>query len=231
MNRILEVCLAGSILVAGLVAANTAAAQTLQKGVSVEMAMTANATAMPEADKADAWIIAVTAEGRLYFGAEPMTAAGLADKMMRTPRNREAKLYIKADARAPFTDVEKVLQAGRTVWFDAPVLLTSQPEQVAAPGTIVPPRGLEVLVGAPASAEAVVVQVLDSGETKPDVRVNGADVNVDVLQWTLGRMLQNHNERLVVVKAAGTLQFAQVAHVIDLCRGAGVRVAIGGPEL
>jgi biopolymer transport protein ExbD len=230
MNRILEVCLAGSMLMGSVVAANEAWAQALQKGVSVEMAVSANATAMPEADKQDAWIIAVTADGRLYFGVEPMTAAGLADKMMRTPRNREAKLYIKADARAPFADVQKVLQAGRTVGFEAPVLLTSQPEQVA-PGAIVPPKGLEVLVGGPSSGEAIVVQVLDTGETKPDVRANGADVNVDVFQYTLGRMLQNRHGRLAIVKAAGTLRFAQVAQVIDACRGAGAKVVVDGPEL
>jgi biopolymer transport protein ExbD len=229
MNRILEVCLAGLSVVVSVAAANTAAAQTLQKGISVGMAVTKNAAPMPEADSPDAWIVTITAKGDLFFGLESVTPEGLLEAMRSRPRNRLAKLYIKADAGALFADVEKALQAGPTVGFEEPVLLTSQPEQ-AAPGTIVPPNGLEVLV-APSSSEAIMVHVLDTGVSKPAVRVNGADVSVDVLRNTLGRMLQTRKERLVVVKAAGTLRFAQVAEVIDACRGAGARVGVGGPEL
>jgi biopolymer transport protein ExbD len=228
MNRMLEVCLAGLILVAGLMVANTAAAQTLQQGISVVMAKTQNASPMPEADNADAWIVAVTPNGDLFFGLEPVTPERLLDAMKSRPRNRQAKLYIKADARAPFRTVEKILEVGRTVFFEALVLLTSQPEQ-AAPGTIVPPKGLEVTLGTPPEG-AIAVQVLNSGGPKPAVLVNKADVSIDVLQDTLGRMLQNRNERLVVVKASGALSFAQVAHVIDACRGAGAKVAVDTTE-
>ena len=59
--------------------------------------------------------------------------------MKTHPRNREAKLYIKADARAPFTSVEKVIDVGRQALFQTPVLLTSQREPIAA-GTVVPPK-------------------------------------------------------------------------------------------
>ena len=45
-------------------------AQHLRQGVSVQMARTTNATAYPAADNADAWIVAVTADGRLYFGVK-----------------------------------------------------------------------------------------------------------------------------------------------------------------
>jgi len=227
MNRVMGVIM---IFVAGTLFAQTPNSPPLQAGIAVVLAPTANATPMPAADDENAWIVAVAREGALFLGTEKLTPEGLAEAMKKRPRNRGLKLYIKADAGAAFSDVEKVLQTGRAVGFDAPVLLTSQREQ-AAPGTIVPPQGLEVLVGPLSSTEAIVVQVLDTGESKPDVRVNGADVSVDVLRNTLGRMLPNSNERLVVLKAAGTLRFAQVAHVIDICRGAGVEVAVGGPEL
>src|SRR5215467_7306004 len=46
----------------------------LQKGVSVQMAVTNNAQAEPAADELDAWVIAVTADGRLFFGADQETA-------------------------------------------------------------------------------------------------------------------------------------------------------------
>jgi biopolymer transport protein ExbD len=205
-------------------------AQTLQKGISVEMADTKNAAPMPQADSEDAWIVTVTADGSLYFGVEPQTPKGLADKMTRTPRNRQAKLYIKADARAPFADVQKVLETGHTMLFEMPVLLTSQAEP-ATPGTLEPPKGLEVMVGAPPDAEAIIVQMRNSGGSQPTVLVNNADVSIDVLPSTLGRMRFNRNVDLVVLKAAGTLPFAQVVHVIDACRGVEAKVAVERPEM
>ena len=45
----------------------------MQRGVSVQMAVTSNATSVPDADSNDAWIVTVTADGSLYFGADPMT--------------------------------------------------------------------------------------------------------------------------------------------------------------
>jgi len=74
------------------------AAQALQKGISVELPVTSNAAPMPAADNEDAWIVTVAADGRTYFGTDPVTPAGLEGAMKSRPRNREQKLYIKADA-------------------------------------------------------------------------------------------------------------------------------------
>ena len=230
MNRSLEVCLIGLSLIAGVVAVGPGAAQTLQKGVSVVMAPTTNAIPMSEADNESAWIVTVVRDGTLYFGTDQVTVARLEEKMKVTPRNRQAKLYIKADARAHFADVERVLQVGKAMLFESAVLLTSQPEQ-PAPGKIVPPKGLEVLVGATHPAEAIILQVLNHGEPKPTVLVDNADVSIDVLQNTLGRMLRNRHSDVVVLKADGSLAFAQVARVIDACRGAGVKVVVEKPEV
>ncbi len=57
----------------------------LQQGVSVQMAMTNHAQPVPAADDQDAWVIAVTADGKLYFGAHPETSEGLLEKMKSTP--------------------------------------------------------------------------------------------------------------------------------------------------
>src|SRR5260370_6566652 len=72
--------------------------QEMQRGVRVQMPVTSNATSMPDADQNDAWVVTVAADGSLYFGADAMTLDALADCMKTHPRNREAKLYIKADA-------------------------------------------------------------------------------------------------------------------------------------
>lgn len=85
-----------------LTAAPVSLGQTMQKGVSVDMAPTSNAQPMPAADQDKAWVVSVSSDGRLFFRADPVTRAALVDEMIRTPRIRNENIYIKADARAPF---------------------------------------------------------------------------------------------------------------------------------
>jgi len=206
--------------------------QEMQRGVSVQMPVTANATSVPDADHNDAWVVAVTADGSLYFGADPMTREGLADWMKTHPRNREAKLYIKADARAPFASVEQVLEVGRRALFETPVLLTSKREPIAV-GTVAPPNGLEVQIAPalPAGAVATVVQLLNSGQQGPLLRVNGNEISWSALEPTLTRHFQKGDEKMILLKADERLPFSQVVQVIDVCRSTGAKVFLPTPEL
>jgi len=209
----------------------TGQAQQLQKGVSVQMPATRSAAPMLAADNLDAWVVTITADGNLYFGADPMTADELADWMKTHPRNREAKLYIKADARAPFAAVEKVLEIGRAMGFETPVLLTSQAEPTQ-PGTMVPPKGLEVLVGPiPGGTVATVVQIVSSGQTLPLLRINGDEISWSALESTLRQHFQKGDEQVVLLKADEQLPFGRVVQVIDTCRATGAKVILGTPEL
>jgi len=209
----------------------TGQAQQLQKGVSVQMAATRSAAPMLAADNPDAWVVTIIADGNLYFGADPVTADELTDWMKSHPRNREAKLYIKADARAPFAGVEKVLEIGRTMGFETPVLLTSQAEPTQ-PGTMVPPKGLEVLVGPiPGGTVATVVQIVSSGQTLPVLRINGDEVSWSALESTLRQHFQKGDEQVVLLKADEQLPFGRVVQVIDTCRATGAKVILGTPEL
>jgi biopolymer transport protein ExbD len=203
-------------------------AQQLQRGVSVQLAATTNAASMPDADNHDAWIVTVTADGSLYFGIDPVTPASLADEMKRLPRNRDQKLYIKADARAPFADVKRALAAGHEVAFETAVFLSSQPESSAA-GTMVPPKGLEVLLG-PLS-NSIVVQVSNGGHQGPTLKINNQQIPAAALQTTLTQLLQNRSEKVVTVNADGQLPFADVIHVIASCRSAGARIALAAPSI
>lgn len=211
---------------------NTSHAQQLRQGVSVQMAHTTSAVAYPAADNNDAWVVAVTAEGNLYFGVKPVTPDQLLDEMKATSRQRDAKLYVKADARAPFSNVERALEAGREVAFDAPVLLTAQAVPTA-PGNVVPPNGLEVLVGPslPAGTVATVVQLLNSGQRKPSLRVNGDEISWSALEGTLRRHFQKGDEKVVLLKADEQLPFEQVVQVIDRCRATGAKIVVGIPSL
>ena len=150
--------------------------------------------------------------------------------MKSRPRNREQKLYIKGDARVPFATVQTVIEAGRTVAFEAPVLLTSQPEPSAS-GTVVPPKGLEVLVGSalPAGMVATVVQLLNSGQQPPIVKINNEPIPLSALQSTLKQRFQKGNERVILLKADVHVPFAHVAQVIDTCRVTGAKVVLGTP--
>lgn len=211
---------------------NTSRAQQLRQGVAVQMAHTASAVAYPAADNNDAWIVAVTADGDLYFGVKPVTPDQLLEEMKATPRQRDARLYVKADARAPFANVERVLEAGREVAFGAPVLLTAQSVS-PAPGTVVPPNGLEVLIGPalPAGGFATVVQLLNSGQQKPLLRINGDEISWSALEGTLRQHFQKGDEKVILLKADEQLLFGQVVQVIDTCRRTGAKVVLETPTL
>ena len=198
MNRILEVCLLALTLAANMLSAS-AQAPALRQGISVQMAASSNATPMPAADSNDAWIVTITADGNLYFGVDPVDADGLTNDMMIHPRKRDAKLYIKADARAPFSSVEKVLEVARKAYFESAVFLTNQKENSAL-GKLVAPQGLEVLLTS-APSDAVVVELRNSGQ--PSLKVNGQETARANLQTALNQSLQNRSARIVEVKPAG----------------------------
>jgi biopolymer transport protein ExbD len=203
----------------------------LQKGVSVQMVPTTHAEPMPAADNQDAWVVAVTADGGLYFGADPMTPETLMEWMKTHPRNREAKLYIKADARAPFSNVEKALDAARADGFATAELLTAQVESTA-PGTMVPPKGLEVLVGSalPAGTATTVVQLLNSGQQRPLLMINGDEILWSDLESTLRQHFLKGDAKVILLKANTQLPFAHVIQVVDACHAEGANVVLGTPE-
>jgi biopolymer transport protein ExbD len=228
MNRLLSVSLIALTLAAGVSPKVVAQSPALQKGISVELASTSNATPMRDADNADAWIVTVTENGSVYFGTDPVTPAALADEMKSRPRDRQQKFYIKADARAPFANVQRVLEAARETFFEAPVLLTSQPEaSTSAPETVTPPEGLEVWVGAPPSgSQSIMVQALNAGQQSPILKVDREPVSSEALRSILTQASQNRSGKVIRLNADGQLSFAQVVRVIDTCRSVGAKVVL-----
>ena len=204
-------------------------AQTLRKGVSVRLAVTRNAVAMPDADKDGSLIVAVTHSGRVYFGIDPITPAALAEKRGLSPRPGE-RLYIKVDARTPYANVAEVLSAVRKAGVTAPNLLTGQPE-APEPGKLLVPKGLEVLVGPPLppATESIVIHLFNSGERHPRLKINQKDVPWANLESALGQLSANQSKRVVLVSADGLLPFDDVVHVIDMCRLTGANVYLVTP--
>jgi biopolymer transport protein TolR len=229
MSYMRFVCLLASTLTTAAVLMAITQSPTLQRGISVQMATSNHAAPMPQADRENAWIVTVTADGQVYFGADQVTAEALAEEMKMHPRNRDAKLYIKADAGAPFSTVRQILHAARVDLFDDVVLLTAQPE-TAQTGTIVPPKGLDVWIGNEAGSNFVVVQIgADQGSAT--LKIDNKTVAPSALQGKLAHLFDNRAGRIIVVKASSQVPYAQLVQTIDTCQGAGasrVTVMVSG---
>lgn len=104
----------------------------LQKGVSVDMVKSVNPHSMPDADKEDAVVVAVTRDGRLYLGSEQITLENLGKSVRDRIANRVDKtVYIKSDARAKFEQVVKAVDEIRSAGVDQLGLLTEKVEERA----------------------------------------------------------------------------------------------------
>jgi biopolymer transport protein ExbD len=222
MNYSAFVCL----LVSALATASAAQMQAppMRQGVSVQMAKTANATPAPDADNEDAWVVSVTADGRLFFDVKTITPESLIEVMKATPRHRDQGLYVKADARASFGNVRRVLKVATVDGFESAVLLSKQNETTAL-GKLVAPQGLTVLL-AVASAQPVVVQLRDSGQKLPKLLVDNREVMISDLQNAINQALQSRSERLIEMQADDSLPFATVALVIDASSSVKAKVVI-----
>ena len=102
----------------------------LQKGVSVDMAQSNNPRNMPDADKEDAVLVAVTRDGRIYLGSEQVTLEDLGKEVRERIEARVDKtVYIKSDARAKFDQVVKAVDEIRSAGVDQLGLLTEKREE------------------------------------------------------------------------------------------------------
>jgi biopolymer transport protein ExbD/biopolymer transport protein TolR len=107
----------------------------LQNKVQIDMAKVTNAVAMPDADKDDAIVVAITRDGGIYLGQDKIATGELGvkvrDKLADTPGKT---IYIRADARAQYRAVEDAIDAVRTAGVDEVGLLTQRREGNTEPG-------------------------------------------------------------------------------------------------
>ena len=211
--------------------ATTPTAQEMQKGISVELARTGNAVPMPDADKGDSLIVTITDNGSVYVGIDQVSPDALGEKVKAGLSNREKKFYVKADARTAYANVLRVLDAAHTAGVEAVSLLTAQQDS-SRPGTLMPPKGLEVLVGPalPAGTVATVVELLNSGKPLPTPKINDEEISWPALQSTLSRLFQKGDDRVILLKADTRLPFAHVVQAVDACRSTGARVVLATPR-
>ena len=116
----------------------------LQKGISVDMAKTNNPTQMPDAEKEDALLVAVTRDGKTYFGSDQIAPDQLTNKIKDKLASRtDKRVFVRADARAKYGAVAEVVDNVRAAGVDQLGLLTEQRKQGApsAPAAALPPPG------------------------------------------------------------------------------------------
>jgi len=106
----------------------------LQKGVSVDLARVNNPQAMPDADKEDALLVAVTRDGKIFFGADLVSGADQLTHLVkdRLATRTDKRVFIKADARTKYGNVVDVVDNVRAAGVDELGLLTEQ--RKAGPG-------------------------------------------------------------------------------------------------
>lgn len=83
---------------------------------SVDLPKAWHPVSMMGANREDAMLIAVTRDGKIYFGSDRVTADSLEDKIREHLKDRdvERKVYIKADMRTHWGSVKPVLDAVRS---------------------------------------------------------------------------------------------------------------------
>ena len=99
----------------------------MQKGMSVDMAITDTARDMKAADQDDAILLSVSRDGRIYLGNERLDLERVVEEVADLWEATSVKtVYIKSDRRARFGDVSKLVDEVRSLGVDKLGLLTER---------------------------------------------------------------------------------------------------------
>ena len=135
MKSVLGVCLI-ALTICGIGAAQDHSVPVLRPGISVQLPVSSQATARPEADQQDVAAVTITVDGNLYLGTRPVELGELTG-LTRSP------VYVKADARVAYQEVLTVLSA----LSHRPVVLLTQPTVTPEPGRLQSPYGVSLGLG------------------------------------------------------------------------------------
>ena len=109
----------------------------LQNKVVIDMVAVVNPVAMPDADKEDAIVVAITRSGDVFVGQNKSSIDVLGtqvrEKLADSPGTKT--IFIRADARAEYLSVENAIDAVRTTGIEDVGLLTQKREGNPAGGS------------------------------------------------------------------------------------------------
>jgi len=107
----------------------------LQNKVQIDLAKVDNPTSMPDADKEDAIVVAITRDGGVFLGQDKVATSELGGKVREKLSDKPGKtIFIRADARAQYRAVEDAIDAVRTAGVEDVGLLTQKREGNLAGG-------------------------------------------------------------------------------------------------
>jgi len=99
----------------------------VQNKVAINLPTAVTPDVMPDADKEDAVVVAVTKDGHTYLGAEQIALDDIGPKVSDRIANKTNKeVYMRADARAPYGKVMDAIDAIRTAGVEQLGLLTEK---------------------------------------------------------------------------------------------------------
>jgi biopolymer transport protein ExbD/biopolymer transport protein TolR len=102
----------------------------LQKGFSVDLPKVANPREMADADKEDAVVLAVSRDGKIYLGADPIAVDQITTVVKDRISNKLDKtVYVKSDMNARYGVVVSVVDNVRAAGVDTLGLLTERLER------------------------------------------------------------------------------------------------------
>lgn len=99
----------------------------LNNKVSINLAKVKNPVTMPDANKTNAVVIAVTRDGKIFLGQNITAPSELATQVSEKLQDKTNKtVYVRADARAQFKAVEGVIDDMRSIGVQQVGLLTQK---------------------------------------------------------------------------------------------------------
>ncbi len=111
----------------------------LKPGIPVQLPRTTNPRAMPDADRTDALIVAVSHDGTIFLGNDMVSAELLPQKIKdRLALRSDKTVYVRADSRVRYKFLVNVVDGLRMAGVNQLGLLTEQTRSrhvTAEPGT------------------------------------------------------------------------------------------------
>ena len=99
----------------------------LNKKVNVDMVQVDNPISMPDADKEDAIVVAITRSGYVFLGQNKIAVSELGSAVQNKLADKPGKtVYFRADARSQYRVVEDAIDAVRTAGVEEVGLLTDK---------------------------------------------------------------------------------------------------------
>ena len=107
----------------------------LNNKVNVDLPVAAAAVVMEDANKEDSTVVAVTRDGKVYLGQDPIAPDQLGAKIRDKLTDKPGKqIFVRADARAKYLDVENAIDDVRSAGVESVGLLTEKRQTPGSSG-------------------------------------------------------------------------------------------------